>query len=106
VYSTYLGGNGTELAQGMAIDRCGDAYVSGTTGSIDFPSVRAVQSGFGGGPNDAFVAKISDRRDRGDDNGDEDDAEDNDENGNLSAEGTQPHSGHTPHARCGGKDRR
>jgi hypothetical protein len=61
VYSTYLGGSGTDVAQGMEVDRFGDAYVSGTTGSADFPTVSAVQPAYGGGVNDAFVAKLSDR---------------------------------------------
>ena len=41
-YSTYLSGNGTDIASGMAIDNNGDVFVTGTTTSTDqstgFPS--------------------------------------------------------------------
>jgi uncharacterized repeat protein (TIGR01451 family) len=41
-YSTYLSGNGTDIASGLAIDTNGDAFVTGTTTSTDkdtgFPS--------------------------------------------------------------------
>lgn len=38
VYSTYLGGNNFESANGIAVDKAGDAYVTGETGSTDFPT--------------------------------------------------------------------
>jgi len=37
VYSTYLGGSGGDGASGIAIDGAGNAYLSGGTGSTDFP---------------------------------------------------------------------
>jgi hypothetical protein len=40
VYSTYLGGSGGEhgdAADGVAIDSSGDAYITGSAGSTDFP---------------------------------------------------------------------
>jgi hypothetical protein len=37
VYSTYVGGSGLEFADGLAVDAAGNAYVSGTTLSKDFP---------------------------------------------------------------------
>ena len=37
VYSTYLGGSNGEFGAGIAVDSRGDAYVSGTTTSTDFP---------------------------------------------------------------------
>ncbi|HWT22923.1 MAG TPA: SBBP repeat-containing protein, partial [Solirubrobacteraceae bacterium] len=52
-YATYLGGRAGELSGGIAVDRRGAAYVTGTTRSPDFPVVRALQpeiKGVGCGP--------------------------------------------------------
>jgi streptogramin lyase len=56
VYSTYLGGGG-DSGQGIAVDSAGNAYVTGYTGSSNFPTVNALQPTLAGG-NDAFMAKI------------------------------------------------
>ena len=37
LYATYLGGNGDDRAQGIAVDRRGNAYVTGSTISTNFP---------------------------------------------------------------------
>jgi Beta-propeller repeat len=59
VYSTYLGGSGADEAYGLALDPSGDAYVTGLTGSADFPTTSgAVQSALHG-PVDAFVTKLN-----------------------------------------------
>ena len=54
-YSTYLGGSGGDQVSAIAVDSLGNAYVTGTTNSTDFP----VTSGSYGGDGDAFVAKIN-----------------------------------------------
>lgn len=61
VYSTYLGGGGTDQGNGIAVDSSGNAYVTGLTSSINFPTVNALQSVYGGGTGgfDAFVAKLN-----------------------------------------------
>jgi beta-propeller repeat-containing protein len=58
VYSTFLGGSGGENSAGIALDRLGNAYVTGSTSSTNFPTVDALQSSFAGGGTDAFVAQI------------------------------------------------
>ena len=37
VYVTYLGGTGSDAPVGIAVDGLGDAFVAGTTSSVDFP---------------------------------------------------------------------
>jgi hypothetical protein len=58
VFSTYLGGSDEEFGNGIAVDSVGDAYVTGSTTSTDFPTVRALRPNFGGGVTDGFVAKL------------------------------------------------
>jgi hypothetical protein len=59
VYSTYLGGSGSEVGYGIAVDSSGDAYVTGYTDSSDFPiTPGAFQTTSAGGP-DVFVAKLN-----------------------------------------------
>ena len=58
-YSTYLGANGGDYGQGIAVDSSGAAYVAGYTSSTNFPLNSPIQSAFKGGANDAFVSKIA-----------------------------------------------
>ena len=37
IYSTYLSGSGSDRAHALAIDSSGDAFITGTAGSTDFP---------------------------------------------------------------------
>ncbi|MDX6577345.1 MAG: hypothetical protein QOE96_3298, partial [Blastocatellia bacterium] len=57
LYSTYIGGSGTDRGSGVAIDSNGNAYVAGYTSAPDFPTENAFQNSFGGS-FDAFIAKI------------------------------------------------
>ncbi len=57
-WSTYLGGTGTEQATGIAVDSSLDAYVTGFTGSTDFPTENPFQGTLGGGGLDAFLTKL------------------------------------------------
>ncbi len=59
IYSTYLGGSGFDEGSGIAVDSAGNAYIAGTTASTDFPIVSPIQSTFGGGVFDAFVATLN-----------------------------------------------
>jgi uncharacterized repeat protein (TIGR01451 family) len=61
LYSTYLGGSGDDVAQGIAVDGDSNVYVVGTTVSTDFPTANPAQAALGGS-FDAFVAKLSPRR--------------------------------------------
>jgi len=65
VYSSYLGGVGPELGNGLAIDTAADpnVYVTGSTGSTNFPtactsSCTAFNTSLGGS-GDAFVTKVA-----------------------------------------------
>ncbi len=64
VYSTYLGGSGTDKGYAIAVDpKSGNAFVTGSTASTNFPVVGApqsspLQSRFGGA-SDAFVSQIA-----------------------------------------------
>jgi hypothetical protein len=58
IFSTYLGGSGSDFGRGIALDGAGNACVTGTTSSADFPLRSALQATFGGG-SAPFVAKVS-----------------------------------------------
>ena len=62
VYSTYLGGNHYDVGNGIAVDASGDAYVTGYTGSANFPTTagafQTTNNAANGSPN-GFVAKLN-----------------------------------------------
>lgn len=65
LYFTYLGGESLEVANGLAVDVAGAAYVTGFTLSPDFPTFNAAQPAIAGTNNtdygyyaDAFVTKL------------------------------------------------
>lgn len=60
--TTYLGGNGDDYGNGIAIHPVtGDVYIAGATASTDLGSIMtgAEQTTYGGGPQDAYVARYS-----------------------------------------------
>jgi hypothetical protein len=59
VYSTYLGGNSTNMGWGIAVDGADNAYITGSTGSTDFPTTPGAFQATYGGNNDGFVAKLN-----------------------------------------------
>jgi Beta-propeller repeat/HYDIN/CFA65/VesB-like, Ig-like domain/Abnormal spindle-like microcephaly-assoc'd, ASPM-SPD-2-Hydin len=58
IYSTYLGGAGGDAAYGIAVDKAGEAFVTGTTGSNNFPTTSAAQTSYAG-DGDVFVVKLT-----------------------------------------------
>jgi uncharacterized protein (TIGR03437 family) len=64
LYSTYLGGGASDTGLGIAVDAGGNAWVTGSSGTIftattPFPAVGALQQEFGGGTTDAFIARLN-----------------------------------------------
>src|SRR5207302_428 len=57
-HSTFLGGTDYDYAQGIGVDGAGNAYVTGTTLSTNFPVAQNPFQSIVGGYYDAFVAKI------------------------------------------------
>ena len=58
VYSTYLGGSGTDSAYGVAVDTIFDVYLAGQTNSPDFPvTSKAYQASANG--SCSFVTKLN-----------------------------------------------
>lgn len=58
--STYLGGQGADYVNGLAIDGEGNLYLTGITSSRDFPvTPGAFQAQYQGGEYDVFLVKIS-----------------------------------------------
>jgi hypothetical protein len=56
-YSTYFGGTGQVAIRGLALDRNGGIYLTGSTTSTNMPILNAFDSTYNGG-TDAFVAKF------------------------------------------------
>jgi hypothetical protein len=62
VYSTYLGGSTSEIANAIAVDGSGDAFVGGETGSTNFPThnpLQATNAAAAGGGSNGFIAEFN-----------------------------------------------
>ena len=55
VYSTYFGGSGSDASAGIAVGNDGSVYVTGTTGSTDFPVTKGAYAAAGA----TFVFKLN-----------------------------------------------
>ncbi len=55
LYSTYLGGSGSDIGNSIAVDTPGNVTVVGNTSSADFPMVNPIQAN----PTGAFVSKLN-----------------------------------------------
>lgn len=58
-YLTYLGGSANDQSLKLVLDSANNAYVTGATNSVNFPTRNAFQPTQGGGGDDAFVTKLS-----------------------------------------------
>lgn len=57
VYATYIGGSGEDDGVGLAVDASGNAYVAGSTTSVNFPVRSGLQPTLRG-TRDAFLARL------------------------------------------------
>jgi ankyrin repeat protein len=56
--STYIGGNGNEFCEAIALDDDGNVYVAGNTRSLDFPITEGAYNRDPKGKSDVFIAKF------------------------------------------------
>lgn len=59
IFSTYLGGCGSDAARAVVLDASNDIYLVGSTTSPDFPTSTAAAQSQTGGKLDGFAAKFS-----------------------------------------------
>ncbi len=66
IYSTYLGGNSSDLGRSISVNSNANAYITGTTSSTNFPTTSAAYdrscgtNGLcNGGSSDVFIAKLN-----------------------------------------------
>nr|WP_260986720.1 SBBP repeat-containing protein [Paenibacillus terrae] len=59
VYSTFLGGSGGDNGTAITVDNAGNAYVTGNTASINFPTTPGAFQTSRSGTGDVFVTKVN-----------------------------------------------
>ncbi len=59
VYSTYLAGSGSQFARSIAVDSAGDAFVTGSTDSNNFPVTPGASQPASGGATDVFLTELN-----------------------------------------------
>jgi hypothetical protein len=59
VYSTYLGGEGTDIAYGIAVDGGAHAFITGDTTSLKFPVTTGTFQAVNHGSQNAFAAEVN-----------------------------------------------
>ena len=59
IYSTYLGGGNNDEGLGIAVDSSGNAYVTGSANSSNFPTTSGAYQTVSHGSTEAFIAKLS-----------------------------------------------
>jgi len=59
VYSTFLGGSGSDSGRGVAVDAQGNVYLTGSTLSPNFPGATNPPGGNFAGGSDGFVTKLN-----------------------------------------------
>src|SRR5581483_3017223 len=58
LYSTYLGGNGSDGGDAIAVDPSGNSYIGGFTSSSNFPTASPLQAAIAG-PQNGFITEIN-----------------------------------------------
>lgn len=60
IFAGYIGGFGSDVGRGIAIDKHRDVYITGNTvsGETGFPVLVGPALTYGGGPSDGFLAKV------------------------------------------------
>jgi hypothetical protein len=59
VWTVYIGGNGDDYTQDLALDENGNIYIVGKTSSSVVPFISQMQANYGGGTFDGFITEIT-----------------------------------------------